>query len=63
MGCGLSKAHANPDVLVSHGSAHLTVHGRRLSIKLPAVAEHLDTARADIRRPILHATMSGATKC
>lgn len=33
MGCGLSKAHSNPEVLVSHGSARLTVHGRRLIIQ------------------------------
>lgn len=32
MGCGLSKAHSNPEVLVSHGSARLTVHGRRLIV-------------------------------
>ena len=30
MGSGLSKAHANPEVLVSHGNARLTVHGRLL---------------------------------
>lgn len=33
MGCGLSKAHSNPEVLVSHGSARLTVHGRRLIVE------------------------------
>lgn len=33
MGCGLSKAHCNPEVLVSHGSARLTVHGRRLIVE------------------------------
>ena len=33
MGCGLSKAHSNPEVLVSHGSARLTVHGRRLIVQ------------------------------
>src|SRR5690348_2471820 len=33
MGCGLSKAHSNPEVLVSHGSARLTVHGRRLIVR------------------------------
>lgn len=32
MGCGLSKAHSNPEVLVSHGSARLTIHGRRLIV-------------------------------
>jgi hypothetical protein len=33
MGCGLSKAHSNPEVLVSHGSARLTVHDRRLIVE------------------------------
>lgn len=33
MGCGLSKAHAHPEVLVSHGSARLTVYGRRLIVQ------------------------------
>jgi transposase InsO family protein len=33
MGCGLSKAHSNPEVLVSHASARLTVHGRRLIVQ------------------------------
>lgn len=33
MGCGLSKAHTNSEVLVSHGSARLTIHGRRLIIE------------------------------
>ena len=32
MGCGLSKAHIRPEVLVSHGNARLTVHGRRLIV-------------------------------
>ena len=36
MGCGLSKAHIRPEVLVSHGNARTTVHGRRL-----IVARHL----------------------
>jgi transposase InsO family protein len=29
----LSKAHIHPEVLVSHGSARLTVHGRRLIVQ------------------------------
>jgi transposase InsO family protein len=33
MGCGLSKAHSNPEVLVSHGSARLTPHGRLLIVQ------------------------------
>jgi transposase InsO family protein len=32
VGCGLSKAHIRPEVLVSHGNARLTVHGRKLII-------------------------------
>jgi transposase InsO family protein len=32
MGCGLSKAHSHPEVLVSHGNARLTVHGRLLIV-------------------------------
>jgi hypothetical protein len=33
MGCGLSKAHSHPEVLVFHGSARLTIHGRRLIVQ------------------------------
>ena len=33
MGCGLSKAHSNPEVLVSHGSARTTFHGRMLIVQ------------------------------
>lgn len=33
MGCGLSKTHSNPEVLVSHANARLTVHGRRLIVQ------------------------------
>ena len=33
MGCGLSKAHAHPEVLVSHRNARLTVHGRLLIVQ------------------------------
>jgi len=33
MGCGLSKAHSNPEVLVSHGNARLTPHGRLLIVQ------------------------------
>ncbi|MEA3214464.1 MAG: hypothetical protein QOJ19_620 [Acidimicrobiia bacterium] len=33
MGCGLSKAHIRPEVLVSHGNARLTVHGRKLIVE------------------------------
>ena len=33
MGCGLSKAHSNPEVLVSHANARLTVHGRLLIVQ------------------------------
>lgn len=33
MGCGLSKAHSNPEVLVFHRNARLTVHGRLLIVQ------------------------------
>ena len=33
MGCGLSKAHIHSEVLVSHGNARLTVHGRLLIVQ------------------------------
>jgi transposase len=33
MGCGLSKAHFHPEVLVSHGSARTTFHGRLLIVE------------------------------
>ena len=36
MGCGLSKAHIRPEVLVSHGNARLTVHGRKLIVERDA---------------------------
>ncbi|AMY20471.1 hypothetical protein A3Q40_03109 [Rhodococcus sp. PBTS 1] len=32
MGCGLSKAHIHPEVLVSHRNARTTVHGRALIV-------------------------------
>ena len=37
MGCGLSKAHIRPEVLVSHGNARLTVHGRKLIVERHAL--------------------------
>src|SRR3954447_23257553 len=33
MGCGLSKAHSNPEVLVSHGNARTLFHGRLLIVQ------------------------------
>ena len=33
MGCGLSKAHTNPEVLVSHGNARTLFHGRLLIVQ------------------------------
>lgn len=33
MGCGLSKAHSNPEVLVSHGNARTVLHGRLLIVE------------------------------
>jgi transposase InsO family protein len=32
VGCGLSKAHIRPEVLVAHGNARTTFHGRRLIV-------------------------------
>ncbi len=32
MGCGLSKAHIRPEVLVAHRNARTTVHGRKLIV-------------------------------
>ena len=32
MGCGLSKAHIHPEVLVAHANARTTVHGRLLIV-------------------------------
>ena len=33
MGCGLSKAHTRPEVLVSHRNARTTFHGRLLIVE------------------------------
>jgi transposase InsO family protein len=33
VGCGLSKAHTRPEVLVSHGNARTTFHGRLLIVE------------------------------
>jgi transposase InsO family protein len=33
VGCGLSKAHSHSEVLVAHGNARLTVHGRLLIVQ------------------------------
>ena len=33
MGCGLSKAHSNPEVLVSHGNARTSPYGRLLIVQ------------------------------
>jgi transposase InsO family protein len=33
MGCGLSKAHSNPEVLVSHGNARTSSYGRLLIVE------------------------------
>lgn len=54
MGCGLSNAHSNPEVLVSHGSARLTVHGRCLIVQ---------PHQAGGRRAHLAAAMGVSRKC
>jgi transposase len=50
----LSKAHSNPEVLVSHANARLTVHGRRL-----IVARH----QAGWRQAHIAAAMGVSRKC
>ena len=54
MGCGLSKAHIRSEVLVSHGDARLTVHGRKL-----IVARH----RAGWRQAHIATAMGISRKC
>ena len=54
MGCGLSKAHIRPEVLVSHGNARLTVHGRKLIV---------DRHRAGWRQAHIAAAMGISRKC
>ena len=54
MGCGLSKAHIRPEVLVSHGNARLTVHGRKLIV---------DRYRAGWRQAHIAAAMGISRKC
>jgi transposase len=54
VGCGLSKAHIRPEVLVSHGNARTTVHGRKLII-----ARH----RAGWRQAHIAAAMGISRKC
>ena len=54
MGCGLSKAHIRPEVLVSHGNARLTVHGRKLII---------DRHAAGWKRAHIAAAMGISRKC
>jgi transposase len=54
VGCGLSKAHIRPEVLVSHGNARLTVHGRKLIV---------DRHRAGWRQAHIAAAMGISRKC
>ncbi len=54
MGCGLSKAHIRSEVLVSHGNARTTVHGRKL-----IVARY----RAGWRQAHIAAAMGISRKC
>jgi len=54
VGCGLSKAHIRPEVLVSHGNARLTVHGRKLIV---------DRHAAGWRRAHIAAAMGISRKC
>jgi transposase InsO family protein len=50
----LSKAHIRPEVLVSHGSARLTVHGRKLIV---------DRHRAGWKQAHIAAAMGVSRKC
>lgn len=54
MGCGLSKAHIRPEVLVYHGNARTTVHGRKLIVE----RHHAGWAQAHIA-----AAMGISRKC
>ena len=54
MGCGLSKARIRPEVLVSHGNARTTVHGRKL-----IVARH----QAGWQKAHIAAAMGLSRKC
>ena len=54
MGCGLSKAHIRPEVLVAHRNARTTVHGRKL-----IVARH----QAGWRQAHIAAAMGISRKC
>ena len=54
MGCGLSKAHIRPEVLVAHRNARTTVHGRTL-----IVARH----QAGWRQAHIAAAMGISRKC
>jgi transposase InsO family protein len=54
VGCGLSKAHIRPEVLVSHGNARTTVHGRRLIV---------DRYRAGWKQAHIAAAMGISRKC
>lgn len=50
----MSKAHSNPEVLMSHGSARLAVHGRRLIV---------DRHRAGWPQAHIAAAMGVSSKC
>jgi transposase InsO family protein len=54
VGCGLSKAHIRPEVLVSHGNARTTVHGRKLIV---------DRHRAGWPKAHIAAAMGISRKC
>ena len=54
MGCGLSKAPIRSEVLLAHGNARLTVHGRKLIV---------DRYRAGWRQAHIAAAMGISRKC
>jgi transposase len=54
VGCGLSKAHIHPEVLVAHANARTTPHGRQLIV---------DRHRAGWRQAHIAAAMGISRKC
>ena len=67
MGCGLSKAHSRPEVLVPHGNARTTVHGRKLIVaryragwKKAHIAAAMGLSRKCVRTWIVRYETEGA---
>ena len=60
MGCGLSKAHHHPEVLVSHRNARTTFHGRLLIVQrsMPGGRQAHIAAAMGISRKCVHTWIS-----